>query len=61
IDLAQELWPALTTVHVDKIMMGVIAVRQLRDRAADHSRPAMTTLLSTQLIVRESAAPPESR
>ncbi|HEX2908899.1 MAG TPA: LacI family DNA-binding transcriptional regulator [Phototrophicaceae bacterium] len=56
IDLAQEVRPALTTVHVDKVMMGVIAVRQLRDRAEDISRPTMTTALSTQLIIRESVA-----
>lgn len=60
IDLAQEVRPALTTVRVDKVMMGVVAVRQLLDRATDVSRPAMTTLLSTQLVIRESVARFES-
>jgi len=54
IDLAQEVSPALTTVHVDKVLMGVLAVRHLRDRAEDPGRPALTTTLSTQLILRES-------
>jgi LacI family transcriptional regulator len=54
IDLAQEMKPTLTTVHVDKVLLGVLAVRMLRDHAASPERPALTTLLSTQLIVRES-------
>jgi len=54
IDLAQEVTPPLTTVHVDKTLMGVLAVRHLRDRAENPQRPALTTVLSTQLIVRES-------
>ncbi len=57
IDLAQEVRPALTTVHVDKVLMGALAVRQLRDRAESLGRPALTTALSTQLIVRESVRP----
>jgi DNA-binding LacI/PurR family transcriptional regulator len=43
-------------MHVDKVMMGVVAVRQLRDRAEDLNRPAMMISLSTQLIVRETVA-----
>ncbi|MBX3082248.1 MAG: LacI family DNA-binding transcriptional regulator [Anaerolineae bacterium] len=59
IDLAQEVTPALTTVHVDKVLMGVLAVRHLRDRAESLNRPALTTALSTQLIVRDSVLPPK--
>ncbi|HEX3052124.1 MAG TPA: LacI family DNA-binding transcriptional regulator [Aggregatilineaceae bacterium] len=54
IDLTQEVAPPLTTVHVDKTLMGVLAVRQLRDRVENPERPTLTTALSTQLIVRES-------
>lgn len=54
IELAQAITPALTTVHVDKILMGVLAVRNLRDRAEAPDRPALTTQLGTRLIVRAS-------
>lgn len=54
IDLAQEVTPTLTTVHVDKVLLGVMAVRMLKDRAESPERPVLTTTLSTQLIVRES-------
>jgi LacI family transcriptional regulator len=57
IDLAQEISPTLTTVHVDKVLMGVLAVRHLRDRAESPGRPALTTTLGTHLIIRESARP----
>lgn len=58
IDLAQEVTPALTTVHVDKVLMGALAVRYLRDRTETPRRSGLTTALSTQLIVRESVRPP---
>lgn len=54
IDLAKEVYPALTTVHVDKMLMGILAVRHLRDRADDLRRTPVTTVISTRLIVRES-------
>ncbi|MEO8606549.1 MAG: LacI family DNA-binding transcriptional regulator [Chloroflexota bacterium] len=54
IDLARELKPALTTLHVDKVLMGVVAVRHLMDRAIDPNRAALKTLVSTQLIERET-------
>jgi DNA-binding LacI/PurR family transcriptional regulator len=57
IDLAQELNPPLTTVHVDKVLMGALAVRTLQDRAEHPQRTAITTSVSTQLIVRGSVRP----
>ncbi|MBZ0306385.1 MAG: substrate-binding domain-containing protein, partial [Anaerolineae bacterium] len=54
IDLAQELKPALTTMHVDKVLMGVVAVRHLLDRVANPSRASLKTLVSTQVIERET-------
>jgi LacI family transcriptional regulator len=54
IDLAEQVYPMLTTVYVDKVLMGITAVRLLRDRAASPERSALTTTLSTQLVVRQS-------
>lgn len=54
IDLAQEVSPPLTTIHLDKVMMGVMAVRHLQDRAIDPERRSLKTLISTQLIKRKS-------
>ncbi len=54
IDLAQEVTPALTTIHVDKVLMGTMALRLLRDRVSDPERMAITTTITTQLIARES-------
>ena len=54
IDLSQELNPPLTTVHVDKLLMGALAVRTLQDRAENPQRAAITTSVSTQLVTRGS-------
>lgn len=54
IDLAQEITPTLTTIHVDKTLMGVLAVRHLLDRAENPERTSITTVVGTQLIIRES-------
>lgn len=54
IDLAQEVMPPLTTIHVDKVLMGTMAMRLLRDRANDPERLAIKTVVTTHLIARES-------
>ena len=54
IDLAQEVEPPLTTIHVDKVLMGATALRHLLDRSEDPNRPALKTLVTTQLIIRNS-------
>jgi LacI family transcriptional regulator len=54
IDLAQEVTPPLTTMHVDKVLMGALALRHLRDRAETPDRTPIKTMISTQVIVRES-------
>lgn len=54
IELVQEVNPPLTTMHVDKILMGVLGVRKLHDRIENPDRTTLTTMLSTQLIVRKS-------
>lgn len=56
IDLAAHSNPPLTTMHVEKEYMGALAVRMLYDH---HTRPddlAVTSLLSTRLIARETVA-----
>lgn len=57
IDLAQEVSPALTTLHVDKMMMGVVAVRHVLDRSRNPLRTPLKTLVVPQLIERASVRP----
>lgn len=54
IDLAAEIKPALTTIHIFKNWMGVLGVRALIDRLNNPDKPKVTTIVSTQLIVRDS-------
>lgn len=57
IDLAQEVNPALTTMHVDKTLMGILGVRQLCEQVPNPQQTTLTLTLSTRLIVRESVRP----
>jgi LacI family transcriptional regulator len=59
--VALKTQPLLSTVHVDKELMGALAVRQLYERSANSERPPITTLVGTCLIERESVAKNESR
>jgi LacI family transcriptional regulator len=54
IDLASEYKPALTTIHVHKSWMGTIGVRLLIERARNPDKPVVTTVISTQLVIRDS-------
>ncbi len=54
IDLSQSVQPALTTVHVDKTLMGAMGIRHLLDRAEDPDRSVLTTVVSTRLVERSS-------
>lgn len=58
IDLAGEVRPALTTVHVHKNWMGMIGVRRLIERVQYPEQPPTSTLLATRLVVRDSVAAP---
>jgi len=60
IAMANQIIPPLTTVHVHKTWMGVLAVRRLLERAQDPAQPTVTMILSTELVVRESVGPPAS-
>jgi len=46
--------PPLTTMHVDKELMGALAVRQLHDRAANPNRVPINLQMGTKLIIRGS-------
>lgn len=54
IELTLEVKPRLTTVRVDKPLMGAVAVRLLRDRAEDPDRATMSVVIGTRLVERDS-------
>jgi LacI family transcriptional regulator len=54
IDMSKTTHPPLTTIQIDKPLLGAFAVRLLIDRAADPLRPAVTVTISCRLIERES-------
>lgn len=56
IDLAAEISPALTTVHVQKSWMGALGVQALIERARNPDKPKTTVVLSTDLVIRESVS-----
>ncbi len=58
IDLARDVTPALTTVHVHKAWMGSLGVRALLDRIQNPDQPRITVTVATQLIERSSVAAP---
>ncbi|MBN1580752.1 MAG: LacI family DNA-binding transcriptional regulator [Anaerolineae bacterium] len=57
IDMAREVTPTLTTIHVHKTWLGAIGVRQLIERSVTPEQPKMTITLSTKLVIRESVCP----
>jgi LacI family transcriptional regulator len=56
IDLAGETRPALSTVHVHKSWMGTLGVQALIERTRNPEQPRVTTVLSTDLIIRDTVA-----
>ncbi len=54
INLAQEVSPPLTTIHVNKTLMGTLAVRRLRDQIEFEDHSTLTTIIGTRLVIRES-------
>jgi LacI family transcriptional regulator len=56
IDFAAHLEPPLTTMHVDKIAMGRLAVQQLEARFAFPTNDQVTALLRPRLVERKSVA-----
>lgn len=61
IDVAKEVAPALSTVHVYKSWLGILGVRNLVDRIQNPDQPRIKTTVTTHLIVRDSTGPPRQR
>lgn len=61
IDAAADASPPLTTMAVDKAMLGVLGVQYLYERVNNPSRSLLTTRVGTTLIVRGSTAAPASQ
>lgn len=57
VDLAREMHPALTTVHVHKTWLGRLAVQRLIERAQYPDQPRIAVTVATHLVERESTAP----
>jgi DNA-binding LacI/PurR family transcriptional regulator len=53
-DPASEIIPPLTTMFVDKTLMGALGVRQLLDRKQNPTRVPLTIVLGTRLVERKS-------
>lgn len=51
---AADMAPALTTMRIDKMRMGELAVQTLSYRISNPDAPAITTILDAMLIKRES-------
>jgi LacI family transcriptional regulator len=56
IDLAAEIKPALTTVHVPKIWLGKLGVHRLLERAQFPDQPQLTVAISAHVVERETVA-----
>jgi LacI family transcriptional regulator len=54
IDVASRMTPHLTTMHVDRSLMGALAVRRLYDRATTLNCVPVKTVVGTRLVVRQS-------
>jgi LacI family transcriptional regulator len=55
---AQIAWPKLTTVRQPLAQMGRVAARLLLDQIEQPGRPVRRVTLSTELVIRDSCAPP---
>ncbi|MBN1922395.1 MAG: LacI family DNA-binding transcriptional regulator [Anaerolineae bacterium] len=56
IELAQHVVPALTTLHVDKVLMGQMAMQLLLWRLENLDATCVTTLIDAPLVERQSVA-----
>lgn len=60
IDLAAHIAPPLTTMHIDTVSMGRVAVQLLLNRVDWPVSAPVTAVLQPRLIERRSVAPPHS-
>jgi len=56
IGLASEVNPSLTTVHVPKQTMGIMAVKSLLQLVKGKEEPVKKTLVPTRLVIRDTTA-----
>jgi LacI family transcriptional regulator len=61
VETAAEMHPPLTTVHVHKRWMGLLAVQMLLERARAPDKPQTTLKVSTDLTIRQSVASPKTK
>jgi DNA-binding LacI/PurR family transcriptional regulator len=52
--------PRLTTVHVDKQLMGHLAMERVLSALGGGSHTVTSTTIAAELLLRESTAPPHS-
>lgn len=60
-DESRAFWPPLTTVRQNFREVGRIAMERLLAQIDDPDAPSETTLIPTELVVRESSGPPPAR
>ena len=60
-DESRAFWPPLTTVRQNFREVGRIAMERLLAQIDDPDAPPQTTLIPTELVVRESSGPPPAR
>jgi LacI family transcriptional regulator len=58
IDLAAHITPSLTTMRVDKLSMGRLAIQLLANRIETPSASVVTAVLRPDMVERQSARPP---
>ncbi len=58
IEASADVYPPLTTIHVHKRWMGLMAVQTLIERARNPDKPKTTLKVSTDLRIRQSVASP---
>lgn len=56
IDLASEICPALSTIHVHKTWLGKLSVQRLLERARVPDQPIISITVTTHLVERASTA-----
>ncbi len=58
IDVASVVRPSLTTCHVDRELLGMLAVRRLVERVNEPDSPMITVSIATTLVKRGSTSAP---
>jgi LacI family transcriptional regulator len=60
INMVQFTTPPITTVHVDRVTMGQVAVQLLLDRVKSPERPVVKITIGVELVERGSVSPPRT-